>query len=163
MDINQFGVETIKLLFVVDKKVCQFLPDHFSLNDLYVWQIGMTNAPHATHLRGGIKYGDTTLTDTLQHDGLTDAMYNILMGETAENIAKQYNISREEQDKFAAHSQNLTEVAQKNDYFKEEIVPVVVRGRKGDVTVDTDEYPKHGTTVDTLAKLRPCFLKVCKI
>lgn len=120
----------------------------------------MTNAPHATHLRGGIKFGDTSLVDTLQRDGLTDGMYNILMGETAENIAKQYNISREEQDKFAAHSQNLTEVAQKNGYFKEEIIPVVVRGRKGDTTVDTDEYPKHGTTVDSLAKLRPCFLKV---
>ncbi|XP_037048592.1 acetyl-CoA acetyltransferase [Bradysia coprophila] len=122
-------------------------------------QESMTNAPHATHLRGGIKFGDATLVDTLQRDGLTDGMYNILMGETAENIAKQYNISREEQDKFAAHSQNLAEVAQKNGYFKEEIIPVIVRGRKGDVTVDTDEYPKHGTTVDSLAKLRPCFIK----
>lgn len=117
----------------------------------------MTNTPHATHLRGGVKFGDATLVDTLQRDGLTDAMYNILMGETAENIARQYNISREEQDKFAVHSQNLAEVAQKNGYFKDEIIPVVVRGRKGDVTIDADEYPKHGTTVESLAKLRPCF------
>lgn len=123
----------------------------------------MTNAPHATHLRGGIKFGDAKLVDTLQRDGLTDGMSNILMGETAENIAKQYNISREEQDRFAAHSQNLAEIAQKSGYFKEEIVPVVVPGRKGDVTVDSDEYPKHGTTVDSLAKLRPCFIKVCKM
>ena len=88
-------------------------------------------APHAVHLRSGVKFGDASLTDTMMKDGLTDAFHNYHMGQTAENVAKQYSISREEQDRFAVSSQNKTEESQKNGVFKDEIVPVEIKTRKG--------------------------------
>lgn len=120
----------------------------------------MTMAPHVMNLRQGTKMGPATMVDSMVHDGLTDAMENIHMGITAENLAKKYNISREEQDKYATRSQNLTETAQKNGYFDKEIVPVEIPDRKGPIIVNKDEFPKHGTTVEALSKLRPCFIKV---
>lgn len=111
------------------------------------------------HLRGGTKMGSATMIDTMLVDGLTDAMYNIHMGETAENLAQQYQINRQQQDEFAAQSQNLAENAQNEGKFLEEIVSVPVQVRKDTVTVDKDEYLKHGTTVDGLGKLRACFIK----
>lgn len=122
-------------------------------------QESMSQAPHAVHLRSGVKFGDASLTDTMMKDGLTDAFHNYHMGQTAENVAKQYSISREEQDRFAVSSQNKTEESQKNGVFKDEIVPVEIKTRKGPVTVDTDEFPRHGTTIQGLAKLKPAFVK----
>jgi acetyl-CoA C-acetyltransferase len=92
-------------------------------------------------------------------DGLWDAFNGYHMGNTAENVARQYQITRAQQDEFAVHSQNKAEAAQKAGKFKDEIVPVTVKTRKGDVVVDTDEFPRHGTTVEALAKLRPAFSK----
>lgn len=122
-------------------------------------QESMTKAPHAINLRGGTKMGSATMVDTMIQDGLTDAMNNIHMGETAENLAKQYEISRQEQDAFAAKSQSLADAAQKAGYFDEEIVSVAVSGRKETVTISKDEYLKPGTTVEGLSKLRACFIK----
>lgn len=122
-------------------------------------QENMSLAPHATQLRSGIKYGSATFIDTMQYDGLTDFFSNIPMGNTAENVAKKYNVSRIEQDAFAAQSQQLAEVAWSNGYFDNEIVPVTIPGRNGDTIFAKDEFPKAGTTVETLAKLRPCFAK----
>ncbi|CAD7082727.1 unnamed protein product [Hermetia illucens] len=122
-------------------------------------QENMTMAPHVMNLRQGTKMGPATMVDSMVHDGLTDAMENIHMGITAENLAKKYNISREEQDKYATRSQNLTETAQKNGYFDKEIVPVEIPDRKGPIIVNKDEFPKHGTTVEALSKMRPCFIK----
>lgn len=119
----------------------------------------MTRAPHASQLRAGVKLGAATFLDTMQYDGLTDAMCKIPMGNTAENLAKKYNISREDQDKYAAQSQQLAEVAQTNGYFDNEIVAVTIPNRSGDIIFSKDEYPKSGTTVESLAKLRPCFQK----
>lgn len=119
----------------------------------------MTNAPHAMNLRGGTKMGTATMIDTMIHDGLTDAMNNIHMGETAENLAKEYVVSREEQDEFAFKSQTLACSAQKSGFFDEEIVSVIVQGRKESVVVSKDEYLKPGTTIEALSKLRPCFIK----
>jgi len=122
-------------------------------------QESMSMAPHCMHLRNGTKMGNAQMIDTMITDGLWDAFNGYHMGNTAENVAKAFQITREQQDQFAAASQQKAEAAQKAGKFKDEIVPIVVKDRKGDVTIDSDEYPKHGTTVDTLAKLRPAFLK----
>src|ERR1700744_5654101 len=99
-------------------------------------QESMSRAPHAAHLRGGTKMGDMKMIDTMIKDGLTDAFYGYHMGNTAENIARQWQLSRDEQDAFAVASQNKAEAAQLAGRFKDEIVPFVVKGRKGDATVD---------------------------
>jgi acetyl-CoA C-acetyltransferase len=122
-------------------------------------QESMSQAPHCMHLRGGVKMGNAELVDTMIKDGLWDAFNGYHMGNTAENVAQKWQITRDQQDAFAAASQQKAEDAQKAGRFKEEIVPVTVKGRKGDSVVDTDEYPKHGTTVETLQKLRPAFLR----
>lgn len=122
-------------------------------------QESMSQAPHCVHLRDGTKMGNTPLVDTMLNDGLTDAIYSIHMGNTAENLAKEHNISRQEQDESAVRSQNLAEQAQKNGYFDEEITPVEVPSRKETIVFSKDEYPKHGTTIESLTKLRPCFIK----
>jgi acetyl-CoA C-acetyltransferase len=122
-------------------------------------QESMTQAPHCVQLRAGVKMGGTELVDTLLRDGLWDAFHGYHMGNTAENVAQKWQIGREEQDRFALASQNKAEAAQKAGKFKDEIVPVTVKTRKGDVVVADDEYPKHGTTIETLAKLRAAFDK----
>ncbi|MGX5735081.1 acetyl-CoA C-acetyltransferase [Bosea thiooxidans] len=122
-------------------------------------QESMSLAPHAQHLRGGIKMGDAKFLDTMIKDGLWDAFNGYHMGTTAENVATKYQISREEQDKFAVGSQNKAEAAQKAGRFKDEIVPFTVSTRKGDIVVDSDEYPRHGATLDAMAKLKPAFSK----
>jgi acetyl-CoA C-acetyltransferase len=122
-------------------------------------QESMSMAPHAAHLRGGVKMGDMKFVDTMIKDGLLDAFHGYHMGNTAENVAARYQITREEQDKFATASQNKAEAAQKAGRFKDEIVPVTVKGRKGDVVVDSDEYVRHGATYDAMAKLRAAFSK----
>jgi acetyl-CoA C-acetyltransferase len=122
-------------------------------------QESMSMAPHCMHLRNGVKMGNAQMIDTMITDGLWDAFNGYHMGNTAENVAKQFQITREQQDQFALASQNKAEAAQKAGKFKDEIVPIVVKDRKGDVTIDSDEYPKHGTTIDILQKLRPAFLK----
>lgn len=119
----------------------------------------MSRTPHAVHMRTGIKMGDASLQDTIISDGLTDAFHNYHMGITAENVAKQWSVSREAQDQFAVLSQNKAEAAQKAGYFDKEIVPVKVPSRKGPVEVRVDEFPRHGSSLDTMSKLKPCFLK----
>ena len=119
----------------------------------------MSMSQHAAHLRNGTKMGDTKFIDTMIKDGLWDAFHGYHMGTTAENVATKWQISREEQDAFAAKSQNKAEAAQKAGKFKDEIVPFTVSTRKGDVVVDTDEYPRHGATVEAMAKLKPAFSK----
>ncbi|CAN7419588.1 acetyl-CoA C-acetyltransferase [Rhizobium sp. LjRoot98] len=119
----------------------------------------MSMAPHCAHLRGGVKMGDFKMVDTMIKDGLTDAFYGYHMGTTAENVAKKWQLSREDQDLFALGSQNKAEAAQKAGRFADEIIPFIVKGRKGDVTVDQDEYIRHGATLDSMAKLRPAFDK----
>lgn len=122
-------------------------------------QENMSASPHVLpRSRQGVKMGDWKLVDTLIKDGLWCAFNDCHMGTTAENVAKRYGISREQQDAFAATSQQRAEAAQKAGLFRDEIVPVAIPGRKGEVTVfDTDEFPRHGTTAETLAKLRPAF------
>ncbi len=122
-------------------------------------QESMSQAQHGAHLRDGTKMGDLKLVDTMLKDGLWDAFHGYHMGNTAENVAQRYQITREEQDKFALGSQNKAEAAQKSGRFKDEIVAVTVKGRKGDTVIDTDEFPRHGTTMEALAKLRPAFDK----
>src|SRR5690606_9812868 len=122
-------------------------------------QESMSQSPHCTHLRNGTRMGDTTLVDTMIKDGLWDAFNGYHMGTTAENVAQKWQITREQQDEFAAASQQKAEAAQKAGRFKDEIVPVTVKSRKGDIVVSDDEYPRHGTTVDALAKLRPAFVR----
>ncbi len=122
-------------------------------------QESMSLSPHVAHLRNGVKMGEMKFLDTMIRDGLTDAFHGYHMGNTAENIAAKWQISRDEQDAFACASQNKAEAAQKAGKFKDEIAPVTVASRKGDVVVDQDEYIKAGTTVETLAKLRPAFSK----
>jgi acetyl-CoA C-acetyltransferase len=119
----------------------------------------MSQARHCIHLRNGVKMGDTDLVDTMIKDGLWDAFNGYHMGNTAENVAQRWQITREQQDQLAQRSQARAEAAQKAGRFKEEIIPVKIATRKGDVLVETDEYPKHGTTVEVLAKLRPAFDK----
>jgi acetyl-CoA C-acetyltransferase len=122
-------------------------------------QESMSMAPHAQHLRAGVKMGPLELVDTMIKDGLWDAFNGYHMGNTAENVAKQYQITRGQQDEFATASQNKAEAAQKAGKFKDEIAPVTIKGRKGDTVVDTDEYPKAGVTLDAISKLRPAFEK----
>ncbi len=119
----------------------------------------MSMAPHCAHLRGGVKMGDFKMVDTMIKDGLTDAFYGYHMGTTAENVAKKWQLSREDQDLFALGSQNKAEAAQKAGRFADEIIPFIVKGRKGDVTVDQDEYIRHGATLESMTKLRPAFDK----
>ena len=122
-------------------------------------QESMSQAPHCAHLRDGTKMGDLKMIDTMIKDGLWDAFNGYHMGNTAENIAKQWQITRQQQDEFAVGSQNKAEAAQKAGKFKDEIVPVIVKTRKGDIVVDADEYPKHGTTMESIGKLRAAFDK----
>ncbi len=119
----------------------------------------MTQAPHCAQLRAGTKMGGLELVDTMLRDGLWDAFQGYHMGTTAENVAQKYQLTRQEQDEFAAASQRKAGEAMKAGRFKDEIVPVTVKGRKGDVVVDTDEYPKPETTMEILGKLRPAFDK----
>ncbi|MEM1272646.1 MAG: acetyl-CoA C-acetyltransferase [Pseudomonadota bacterium] len=122
-------------------------------------QENMSLAPHAAALRKGQKMGDLKYTDTMIRDGLWDAFNGYHMGQTAENVAEQWQISREAQDSFAVSSQNKAEAAQKAGKFADEIVPVVVPNRKGDITIDQDEYIRHGATLEAMQKLRPAFAK----
>ena len=122
-------------------------------------QESMSLATHAAYLRAGQKMGNIEFIDTMIKDGLWDAFNGYHMGNTAENVAKQYQITRQQQDEFATGSQNKAEAAQKAGRFKDEIVPVTIKSRKGDIVVDKDEYPKADVTVDSIAKLRPAFEK----
>jgi acetyl-CoA C-acetyltransferase len=119
----------------------------------------MSMAPHCAHLRAGVKMGDYKMIDTMIKDGLTDAFHGYHMGNTAENIARQWQLTRDEQDEFAVKSQNKAEAAQVAGRFKDEIVPFTIKTRKGDTIVDADEYIRHGATLDAMAKLRPAFDK----
>ncbi len=122
-------------------------------------QESMSMAPHCAHLRGGVKMGDLKMIDTMIKDGLTDAFYGYHMGNTAENVARKWQLTRDDQDAFAVASQNKAEAAQKAGKFKDEIVPVAIRTRKGENVVEEDEYIKHGVTLDSVAKLSPAFDK----
>jgi acetyl-CoA C-acetyltransferase len=120
-------------------------------------QESMSQSNHAAHMRDGTKMGDVKFVDTMVKDGLWDAFNNYHMGATAENVARQWQITREEQDKFAVASQNKAEAARKSGKFKDEIIPVTIKGKKGDTVVEQDEYIKDGVTYDGIAKLRPAF------
>ena len=120
-------------------------------------QESMSQSAHAIFMRDGIKMGNAQLVDTMVKDGLWDAFNNYHMGTTAENIAKQWQITRAEQDTFAVASQNKAEAAKKAGRFKDEIAPVTIKGKKGDTVVDQDEYIKDGVTIDGISKLRPAF------
>lgn len=122
-------------------------------------QESMSLAPHAQYLRAGSKMGNVSLVDTMIHDGLTDAFNNYHMGITAENLAEKYQISREAQDAFAVASQNKAEAARAAGRFADEIVPVTIKGRKGDTIVDQDEYIRAGATIEAMEKLKPAFKK----
>src|SRR5512147_419895 len=122
-------------------------------------QESMSMAPHRQHLRSGVKMGNFEMVDTMIKDGLWDAFNGYHMGNTAENVAKQWQITRQMQDEFAVASQNKAEAAMKAGKFKDEIAPVTIKSRKGDIVVDTDEYPKAGVTLDQISKLRPAFDK----
>ena len=122
-------------------------------------QESMSLSPHCAHLRNGQKMGDLSFVDTMIQDGLWDAFNGYHMGTTAENVAAKWQISRADQDAFAAASQQKAEAAQKAGRFKDEILPVTLVTRKGEEIVEADEYPRHGTTVETLGKLRPAFAK----
>jgi acetyl-CoA C-acetyltransferase len=122
-------------------------------------QESMSRAPHAQMLRNGQKMGQLELVDTMIKDGLWDAFNGYHMGQTAENIASRWQITREDQDRFAVASQNRAEAAQKGGRFKDEIAPVTVKGRKGDVVVDQDEYIRAGVTLDSISGLKPAFTK----
>ncbi len=122
-------------------------------------QESMSKAPHVAHLRDGVKMGDWQLIDTMIRDGLWDAFNGYHMGTTAENVAKQWQITRDQQDEFAVASQNKAEAAQAAGKFKDEITPVTISGRKGDVIVGDDEYIKKGVTKDGIGKLKPAFSK----
>src|SRR5438067_11884318 len=122
-------------------------------------QESMSVAPHCAHLRGGVKMGNFEMIDTMIKDGLWDAFNGYHMGNTAENVARQWQITRQQQDAFAVASQNKAEAAQKSGRVQDEITPVTVKTRKGDIVVDADQYPKHGTTLEAISKLRPAFDK----
>ncbi|HIW47888.1 MAG TPA: acetyl-CoA C-acetyltransferase [Firmicutes bacterium] len=118
----------------------------------------MTRAPYVLEkARGGYRMNDGIIVDSMVRDGLTDAFYHYHMGITAENVSEKYGITREMQDEFACRSQNRAEAAQKSGRFKDEIVPVTVKTKKGEVVVSEDEFPRHGTTMESLAKLKPAF------
>jgi acetyl-CoA C-acetyltransferase len=120
-------------------------------------QESMSRSMHASHMRDGTKMGDVKFIDTMVKDGLWDAFNNYHMGTTAENVAKQWQVTRAEQDAFAAASQNKAEAARKAGKFKDEIAPVTIKGKKGDVIIDADEYIKEGVTAESISKLRPAF------
>ena len=122
-------------------------------------QESMSMAPHAAHMRAGQKMGDFKMIDTMIKDGLWDAFHGYHMGNTAENVARQWQLTREEQDQFAVSSQNKAEAAQKAGKFKDEIVPFTIKTRKGDVVVEDDEYIRHGATIEAMQKLKPAFDK----
>ena len=136
---------------------------HIQLGDAAIVVAGgqesMSLSPHVAHLRAGTKMGDMAFVDSMIRDGLWDAFNNYHMGQTAENVANQWQISRDMQDAFALASQNKAEAAQKAGRFADEIVPYLIKGRKGDVTVDQDEYIRHGATLESMSKLRPAFVK----
>ncbi|MEM7488215.1 MAG: acetyl-CoA C-acetyltransferase [Pseudomonadota bacterium] len=136
---------------------------HIQLGDAGIVVAGgqesMSLAPHAQAMRQGQKMGDMKLTDTMIRDGLWDAFNNYHMGQTAENVAEKWQISRDQQDEFAVASQNKAEAAQKAGKFKDEIVAYTVKGRKGDTVVEDDEYIRHGATMEKMSGLRPAFTK----
>ncbi len=122
-------------------------------------QESMSLSQHGAHMRSGTKMGDLKFVDTMLRDGLMDAFQGYHMGTTAENIASKWQITREDQDRFAVESQNKAEAAQKEGRFTDEITPVTIKGRKGDTVVDKDEYIRPGTTMEAIAKLKPAFSK----
>lgn len=122
-------------------------------------QENMSMSPHAINIRNGIKLGDSQMIDTMLSDGLSDAFTPISMGITAENIVKKYNISRQEQDEFACISQNKAETAQKTNRFANEIIPITITKKKEQITFSSDEFPRHGTTYESLSKIKPAFDK----
>ncbi len=122
-------------------------------------QENMSLSPHAAHLRNGVKMGDMQFIDTMIKDGLWDIFNGYHMGNTAENVAKAYQITREQQDELALASQQKASAAQKAGKFKDEIIPVTIKGRKGDVVVADDEYIRHDASIETMTKLRPAFAK----
>ena len=122
-------------------------------------QENMSLSPHVAHLRAGTKMGDTKFIDSMIKDGLWDAFNGYHMGQTAENVARKWQISRDEQDAFAVASQNKAEAAQKAGRFADEIVPFTIKTRKGEIVMDQDEYIRHGATIEAMAKLRPAFTK----
>ncbi|MBR2573133.1 MAG: acetyl-CoA C-acetyltransferase [Loktanella sp.] len=136
---------------------------HIQLGDADIVLAGgqenMTLSPHAAYLRAGQKMGDMSYIDTMIRDGLWDAFNNYHMGQTAENVANQWQITRDMQDAFAVASQNKAEAAQKAGKFADEIMAFTVKTRKGDIIVDQDEYIRHGATIDAMQKLRPAFTK----
>ncbi len=136
---------------------------HIQLGDSAIVAAGgqesMSLSTHAAHLRAGHKMGDVKFIDTMIRDGLWDAFNGYHMGQTAENVAEKWQISREAQDEFALASQNKAEAAQKAGKFRDEIAPFIVKTRKGDITVEDDEYIRHGATIDNMTKLRPAFTK----
>ncbi len=136
---------------------------HIQLGDAAIVAAGgqenMTLSPHVAHLRAGVKMGDMKYIDSMIRDGLWDAFNGYHMGQTAENVAEQWQISRDMQDEFAVASQNKAEAAQKAGKFADEIIPFTVKTRKGDIIVDADEYIRHGATMEAMQKLRPAFIK----
>jgi acetyl-CoA C-acetyltransferase len=136
---------------------------HIQLGDAAIVAAGgqenMTLSPHVAHLRAGTKMGDVKYIDSMIRDGLWDAFNGYHMGQTAENVAEQWQISRDMQDEFAVGSQNKAEAAQKAGKFVDEITPFVVKTRKGDITVDADEYIRHGANIEAMSKMRPAFTK----
>jgi len=136
---------------------------HIQLGDASIVAAGgqenMTMSPHAQCIRAGQKMGDLQLIDTMIKDGLWDAFNGYHMGQTAENVAEKWQISRDQQDEFAVASQNKAEAAQKAGKFKDEILAYTISGRKGDTIVDADEYIRHGATMEAMQKLRPAFAK----
>ena len=136
---------------------------HIQLGDANIIAAGgqenMTLSPHVSHLRGGTKMGDVQYIDSMIRDGLWDAFNNYHMGQTAENVAQKWKISRDVQDEFAVASQNKAEAAQKAGKFDDEIAAFTVKSHKGDITVDADEYIRHGATIEGMQKMRPAFLR----
>ncbi|WP_127113821.1 acetyl-CoA C-acetyltransferase [Shimia sediminis] len=136
---------------------------HVQLGDAAIVAAGgqenMTLSPHVAHLRAGTKMGDVKYIDSMIRDGLWDAFNGYHMGQTAENVAEQWQISRDAQDEFAVASQNKAEAAQKAGKFADEITPFTVKTRKGDIVVDSDEYIRHGANIEAMAKMRPAFIK----
>ncbi|MES2845979.1 MAG: acetyl-CoA C-acetyltransferase [Pseudomonadota bacterium] len=136
---------------------------HVQLGDAKIIVAGgqenMSLSPHVAHLRAGQKMGDLNFIDSMIRDGLWDAFNGYHMGQTAENVANQWQISRDMQDEFALASQNKAEAAQKAGKFRDEIIDFVIKTRKGDVTVNADEYIRHGATLESMQKLRPAFVK----
>lgn len=136
---------------------------HIQLGDAKIIAAGgqenMSLSPHVAFMRPGQKMGDMTYTDSMVKDGLWDAFNNYHMGQTAENVAEKWQISRNDQDQFAVSSQNKAEEAQKSGKFSEEITPYTINTRKGDILVDKDEYIRQGVTMDAMSKLKPAFVK----